>query len=268
MTLQTTIADIDATYPVAGQDNNTQGFRDNFSSIKSALTLTEEALSKLQTNTVKIADLDTNLTVENDLNGSTIKNGFYNNFHGEVHDPGAVSNDININIENGPFQIFMLSSTPTEFAFTFAGWPENNKYACVRCHFYSDTLEQQITVDNIDIGKKYTIYELGTTDNNPANLNDQIIGWNEIAGTDDLVYADENTPGNNTFVAALAGTGSGKVKQWREVTLHGGIINAEVTDLLPLQINPNGDHLVLEAWSYNGGADIFVRLLGTYASIS
>ena len=32
------VTQIDATYPVAGQDNDSQGFRDNFNQIKTQLT--------------------------------------------------------------------------------------------------------------------------------------------------------------------------------------------------------------------------------------
>ena len=37
-TSQTEINAIDALYPKAGQDNDSQGFRDNFSNIKNSLT--------------------------------------------------------------------------------------------------------------------------------------------------------------------------------------------------------------------------------------
>ncbi|SVE47017.1 uncharacterized protein METZ01_LOCUS499871, partial [marine metagenome] len=39
---------IDATYPVAGQDNDSQGFRDNFNQIKTDLTYAKAELEDLQ----------------------------------------------------------------------------------------------------------------------------------------------------------------------------------------------------------------------------
>ena len=39
---------IDQTFPVAGQDNNSQGFRDNFSTIKNNFTITKRYLKKLK----------------------------------------------------------------------------------------------------------------------------------------------------------------------------------------------------------------------------
>ena len=41
---------IDATYPKAGQDNSSQGFRDNFNSIKDNFTEAKTEIEALQTN--------------------------------------------------------------------------------------------------------------------------------------------------------------------------------------------------------------------------
>ena len=40
---------IDALYPVAGQDNDSQGFRDNFSTIKNSLATAKTEITTLQT---------------------------------------------------------------------------------------------------------------------------------------------------------------------------------------------------------------------------
>ena len=42
---------IDETYPIAGQDNDTQGFRDNFNYIKTAITTTGTEITALQNKT-------------------------------------------------------------------------------------------------------------------------------------------------------------------------------------------------------------------------
>ena len=41
---------IDGAYPVAGQDNNSQGFRDNFTNIKTNFQFTEDEINDLQPN--------------------------------------------------------------------------------------------------------------------------------------------------------------------------------------------------------------------------
>jgi hypothetical protein len=44
---------IDITYPIAGQDNDTQGFRDNFRNIKNNLNTARLEINDLQSNVAK-----------------------------------------------------------------------------------------------------------------------------------------------------------------------------------------------------------------------
>ena len=43
---------IDGTYPVAGQDNNSQGFRDNFTNTKTNFQYAETEITDLQNNAI------------------------------------------------------------------------------------------------------------------------------------------------------------------------------------------------------------------------
>ena len=61
MTTAITVTSIDGAFPVAGQDNDSQGFRDNFSQIKTQLTTAGTEITALQTNSaVTNADTDFN----------------------------------------------------------------------------------------------------------------------------------------------------------------------------------------------------------------
>jgi len=61
MTTAITVTSIDGAYPVAGQDNDSQGFRDNFSQIKTQLTTAGTEITAIQTNqAVTNADTDFN----------------------------------------------------------------------------------------------------------------------------------------------------------------------------------------------------------------
>lgn len=54
-------ANIDTTFPVAGQDNDSQGFRDNFSQVKTQLDTASTEITTIQTNqAVTNADTDFN----------------------------------------------------------------------------------------------------------------------------------------------------------------------------------------------------------------
>ena len=57
---------IDALYPVAGQDNDSQGFRDNFSTIKNSLATAKTEITTLQNDTAK-------KNADNDFNGNKIQ---------------------------------------------------------------------------------------------------------------------------------------------------------------------------------------------------
>ena len=57
----------DAAYPVAGQDNNTIGFRQNFASIQQNFQYAKDEITALQTNTVQAGG-----NVFNDLNGAVL----------------------------------------------------------------------------------------------------------------------------------------------------------------------------------------------------
>ena len=62
---------IDGTYPIAGQDNDSQGFRDNFTNIKTNLQYAKQELEDLQSKVVLKSAL-VGTTLENDLNNATL----------------------------------------------------------------------------------------------------------------------------------------------------------------------------------------------------
>lgn len=64
---------IDGAYPVAGQDNNSQGFRDNFTNTKTNFEYAAEEITDLQNKAVLKAAL-TGGTLNNDMLGSVLSN--------------------------------------------------------------------------------------------------------------------------------------------------------------------------------------------------
>ena len=54
MASQISYTGIDGDFPVAGQDNDSQGFRDNFTTIKTGLQTAQSEISTLQTQYSKI----------------------------------------------------------------------------------------------------------------------------------------------------------------------------------------------------------------------
>lgn len=119
---------IDATYPVAGQDNDTQGFRDNFSIIKTGLGVANTEITSLETRAVLTQDILLD-PVDNNLLGSTIRNGVSYNIRGKIYQNESTSGTIAVVTTAASLQIFTLVGNTT---FKFSSWPTIGEYAKIR----------------------------------------------------------------------------------------------------------------------------------------
>tara|TARA_B100001057_G_scaffold371657_1_gene375759 strand:- start:852 stop:1415 length:564 start_codon:yes stop_codon:yes gene_type:complete len=105
---------IDGTYPKAGQDNSSQGFRDNFSAIKNNFTEAKTEIEAMQTNKA-------NLDAPNNFNGSQVNNAVFKDNGETVFAHGSVaSGAITLNHENGHYQTATVTANTT---FTFLNFP-------------------------------------------------------------------------------------------------------------------------------------------------
>lgn len=92
---------IDEAYPVAGVDNDTQGFRDNFDIIKSSLALASTEITELQDTTAKI-------TTANNFSGNTISDTLLVVNTDKSFAPGVFGVDFVIQYRNGSHQRLLL----------------------------------------------------------------------------------------------------------------------------------------------------------------
>jgi len=115
---------ITTNYPVAGQDNDSQGFRDNFTAIHAGLATAKNEITALQTN-----GIDVTKSVNN-LQGSTVTNGLFNQFSGTflplTQSANTVPNYLTMSADFslGAVQQFTIKYTGTQINFT--NWPINN----------------------------------------------------------------------------------------------------------------------------------------------
>ena len=137
MTSQINYSAIIANYPVAGQDNDSQGFRDNFTSIKAGLEVAANEITNLENGSVLTRVLGSHppTPVVNDLIGSTIYNGLYSQFNGVFYNAGVISGITNVSLNNGPIQKFTLSANSV---LNFTAWPPTGAYAVIRLMLISD----------------------------------------------------------------------------------------------------------------------------------
>ena len=118
MTSQVNPNNIDGTYPVAGQDNDSQGFRDNFTNIRNNFTFTKAEIEDLQSKAVLKSAL-LNTVLSNDFAGNAIVNPALTAWRETYNNIGSVSGSVTINFLNGNFQkITMAGSTTLTFNFS------------------------------------------------------------------------------------------------------------------------------------------------------
>lgn len=108
---------IDATYPIAGQDNSSQGFRDNFQAIVTNFGYAGSEISSLQANAV-IRNQDNNLG-----GNTTITNGLFRSSRDVIYNIGTVSGNQALNYANGSYQTITLSGSTV---LTFNGFSVAN----------------------------------------------------------------------------------------------------------------------------------------------
>jgi hypothetical protein len=119
------------TFPVAGKDNDSQGFRDNFSATSLGLSVAKQEITALQTNVVLKADLATGTEpVDNDMLGSIISNGLYKQFNGFYFNAGTLPpGSQDINLDSGPIQRITISGNAT---LRFTNWPDAGSHSTIR----------------------------------------------------------------------------------------------------------------------------------------
>jgi len=105
---------IDATYPKAGQDNSSQGFRDNFTETKNNFTEAKSEIEDLQTNKA-------NLNASSDFTNNEVTRAKLKNTSETVFPHGSVSSgSVVLNHANGHYQTLTITANTT---FSFLNFP-------------------------------------------------------------------------------------------------------------------------------------------------
>jgi hypothetical protein len=127
MTSQIDPNSINNEYPVAGQDNSTQGFRDNFSFIKINFQSAKNEITDLQ-NKVLLKSALSGTSLDNNLNGALLYGARIQNFSGTQTNLGSVSGALTVNYAAGHYQIFDINSSVT---LSFSEFPGIGVYAWI-----------------------------------------------------------------------------------------------------------------------------------------
>jgi hypothetical protein len=145
---------IDGTFPVAGQDNSSQGFRDNFTNIKNNFTFARNEISDLQSKVLLTAALD-GTTLTNDMAGAQLLRPQLRAWTQSLIDLGAVSGTASVIFSQGNFQKITTAGSIT---INLLDWPSSTGagalgYGLIRIWVVVTDISHTITLpESVSIG--------------------------------------------------------------------------------------------------------------------
>jgi hypothetical protein len=107
--------DINGNYPVAGQDNNSQGFRDNFTNTATNFQYAADEITDLQNKAVLKAAL-TGTTLNNNMNGVVLSNAQLQQMTETVVALGTLTGSVTLNFASGSYQT-LTTNGPVSIGF-------------------------------------------------------------------------------------------------------------------------------------------------------
>jgi hypothetical protein len=110
---------INGAFPVAGQDNSSQGFRDNFTNIKNNFLFAQNELNDLQGKVLLTGALN-GQSLNNDMAGAVIRRPQLSAWTQSLYDLGAISTSATLDFNQANFQKI---TTAGSINLEFANWP-------------------------------------------------------------------------------------------------------------------------------------------------
>lgn len=145
---------IDETYPVAGQDNDSQGFRDNFTIIKDNFAAAKSEIETLQDTTAK-------LNADNGFDNNTQSQMNLKEYTVQLNESNSAVN-VDYSFTNGQFVKFQAQG---DLTINITDWPAVDQYAEIVFALVGNGTDHTITIssDFTSPGNSQIL-----TDSNPA----------------------------------------------------------------------------------------------------
>lgn len=147
---------IDETFPLAGKDNDSQGFRDNFGYVKNSLQAAKSEIETLQLNTAKTSE-------DNNFNFNQVSEAAFINCGEVINDGNTISSTTVVDYATGSLQIFEISNS---LNLTLSNFPEDGIAARLRIQLTSAGNYSRTVTFNVNAG---TIKKSSGT-NNPITV--------------------------------------------------------------------------------------------------
>ena len=132
---------VDGTYPIAGQDNDSQGFRDNFTNIKNNFQFAYDELADLQSKAILKGALSGG-TLNNDMAYSRLISPQLIESVETPNDLGTKNGTFAISWADGHFQYYTTDGNTT---LSFSNWPTSGYYTRLRLQITTDTVNRTVT---------------------------------------------------------------------------------------------------------------------------
>lgn len=133
---------INGNYPVAGVDNNSQGFRDNFTNTKLNFQYAEDEITDLQ-NKVLLKTALSGQTLDNDMAGNLIYAAKIRDFSAAKTIIGGGVGSITVDYAAGHYQTI---TTTGSVSFAFANFPVTGTYGLMRIQIHVTNVAHTMTL--------------------------------------------------------------------------------------------------------------------------
>ena len=152
---------IDGQYPIAGQDNDSQGFRDNFTNIKNNFTFAYDELTDLQGKVILKSALSGG-ALDNDMNYAELESAQLIKSVETKQALGSRTTSFSMSWADGNFQSFTLGG---DLTLTLTNFPTNGHYAKLRV-----LVSTGATGYNLTLASGPTYYGLSDIQNTAGNV--------------------------------------------------------------------------------------------------
>ena len=181
---------IDGTYPVAGQDNDSQGFRDNFTNIRNNFSYAASEIGDLQSKAITTSAL-TGGTLNNNMSYTALKYAQLFSPSYTFVDQGAVSGAVAVDYSLSSVQRVQTGGSIT--GVTISNWPTTGQFGSLKLWVNVTNAAHTVTVPTSLLGL------------------DQIIGANTTTGV--ITFGNignyvfefgTGTAGSTTYISDLS----------------------------------------------------------------
>jgi len=159
---------IDGAFPIAGQDNDSQGFRDNFTNIKTNFNNAKTEIEDLQTKVVLKSAL-TGTSLDNAGAGALISDFELRDMSETRVSKGTTSGTVTLNYTEGSY---VTATTSGSIALAFSNFPASGKFGTIKLEIDVANVAHTLTLPSA--------VSIGIASLMGINSNTRVITFDEI----------------------------------------------------------------------------------------